>query len=116
MTPQFYMLLWLFYLLAVAVAFVCAWRVSRSWPFPLKAFGRIALAVIFLTPTPQVAEGGWLAPAFISMIFDQMQGAPGGWFRAGIYLVISAALGILVYGGMLVRWFLHRRPDSVDRD
>ena len=73
MTPQFYILLWLFYLLFVAVAFFFAWRVSRSWPFPLKAFGRIALAVIFLTPTPQVAEGVGVA----DLTTGQFKSGPG---------------------------------------
>lgn len=116
MSPLYYIALWFFYLLAVVLAFAGAWRVSRSWPYPLKLFGRIALVVIFLTPAPQIAGGGGLAPAFVSLIFDELQNLNGGWFRAGIYLVISGAFGILLYLILMARWVMLARRNSMNRD
>lgn len=116
MSALYYMTLWLFYLLAVVLVFAGAWRVSRSWPYPLKAFGRIALVVIFLTPAPQIAGADGLAPAFVSVAFDALQGLDGGWFRAGIYLVISGAFGTLIYLVLLGRWIISTRKDSMKRD
>lgn len=116
MSPIYYLIIWFLYLLAVLLAFAGAWRVSRSWPYPLKAFGRIALVVIFLTPAPQIGGENGLAPAFVSVIFDQLQGLNDGWFRAGIYLVISAAFGFLLYLGLLIRWVMVTRKSSMKRD
>lgn len=116
MSPLYYTILWFFYLLAVVLAFAGAWRVSRSWPYPLKTLGRIALAVIFLTPAPQIAGGSGLAPAFVSVIFDQLQGIEEGWFRAGLYLVISGACAFLLYIALLVRWVFLKRKKAEKTD
>src|SRR6056300_102559 len=116
MSPFLYLVLWSIYLITVVLVFAGAWKVSRNWPYPLKTFGRIALIVIFLTPAPQIAGAEGLAPAFVSVVFDQLQGLGGGWFRAGIYLVIAGGFGFLLYLGLLARWIILIRKNSMKRD
>ncbi len=115
MSPLLYTTLWILYLLGVVGFLLGAWRISRRWPFVLQRFGRLALLVLLLTPAPQSAGREGLAPAFIAMLFDQLQDYEGGWFRAGIYLVISGCLGLLIFLGSLA-WHYGFKVRQVNRD
>lgn len=70
---------------------------------------RIMVLVLFLTPATQSEGSNLLVPAWVALIFDQLQGIGDGWFRAGINLMAATALGICVYFVHLVFSFMQRR-------
>ena len=110
MSATYYFSLWAVYAIASLVAYRFFWEFTR-WPrvWWLGSFFRIAVLVILVTPAAQSDGSEFLAPAWITMVFDELQGLGDGWFRAGINLMAASALGLCVYFVHLIFSFIQRR-------
>ena len=110
MSATYYFSLWAVYILASLVAYKFFWEFTR-WPrvWWLGSLLRIMVLVILVTPAAQSDGSEFLAPAWITMLFDELQGLGDGWFRAGINLMAASALGFCVYLLHLVFSFIQRR-------
>lgn len=110
MSTTYYIGLWAVYILASATAYYFIWGFTR-WPrvWWLGSFFRMLILVILLTPAAQSDGSEFLAPAWITLIFDELQGIGDGWFRAGINLMAAGSLGFCIYFVHLVFSFIQRR-------
>lgn len=110
MSATYYFSLWIIYILASATAYYFFWGFTR-WPrvWWLGSLLRILVLVILVTPAAQSEGSELLAPAWITLLFDELQGIGDGWFRAGINLMAAAALGMGVYFVHLIFSFIQRR-------
>ena len=110
MSATYYFSLWAVYIIAFVVAYRFFWEFTR-WPkvWWLGSFLRILVLILFLTPATQSEGGEFLSPAWITLVFDELQGIGDGWFRAGINLMAATALGVIVYFVHLVFSLIQRR-------
>jgi hypothetical protein len=98
MSPTYYYGLWIVYTLGSLVAYRILWDFTR-WPkvWWLGSFVRIMAVVVIVTPAAQAEGSAYLAPAWITMAFDELQRLGDGWLRAGVNLMAASAIGFLVY-------------------
>lgn len=110
MSANYYFALWAVYIVASMVAYKFFWEFTR-WPrvWWLGSFLRIMVLVLLVTPAAQSEGSDFLAPAWITMVFDELQGLGDGWFRAGINLMAAGALGVSAYFVHLVFSLIQRR-------
>jgi hypothetical protein len=110
MSTTYYFSLWAIYIVAFLVAYKFFWEFTR-WPrvWWLGSFLRIMVLIFFMTPAAQSEGGEFLAPAWITLVFDELQGVEDGWFRAGINLMAASSLGFFAYFVHLVFSFIQRR-------
>ena len=110
MSPTYYYGLWFVYALGSFLAYAVFWNWTR-WPkvWWLGSFFRIVVFALLVTPAAQSEGSLYLAPAWVTMIFDELQHIGSGWLRAGINLMAAFAIAIFVYFVHLVFSFIQRR-------
>ncbi len=110
MSATYYYILWSVYAAGLVVALYFLWQWTR-WPrvWWLGSLVRLLALALLVTPAEQAAGSGLYAPAWIVMLFDELQRIGDGWFRAGINLMAATALALLVYFVHLIFSFFHRR-------
>jgi hypothetical protein len=110
MSATYYFSLWAVYILASATAYYFFWEFTR-WPrvWWLGSFLRIFVLVILVTPAAQSEGSEFLAPAWITLVFDELQGIGDGWFRAGVNLMAASAIAMVLYFVHLIFSFIQRR-------
>lgn len=110
MSGSTYMILWAVYGVGILIALYFLWQWTR-WPrvWWLGALVRIMALVVLLTPAQQAENSEFYAPAWITMVFDELQHLGDGWFRAGINLMAATLAGLIVYFVVLVFSFIQRR-------
>lgn len=110
MSPAYYYGLWIVYALGSLVAYRMLWDFTR-WPkvWWLGSFVRIMAVVVIVTPAAQAEGSAFLAPAWITMAFDELQRLGDGWLRAGVNLMAATVLGLLVYFVHIIYSLIQRR-------
>ena len=110
MTPTYYYTLWIVYALGCVAAYGVFWNFTR-WPkaWWLGAFFRILVFAILVTPAAQSEDSPYMVPAWIAVVFDELQRIGDGWLRAGINLMAAIALALAIYFVYLIFSLIQRR-------
>ncbi|MDD7804953.1 MAG: hypothetical protein PUP46_05220 [Endozoicomonas sp. (ex Botrylloides leachii)] len=90
MTSTQYILGWAIYLVGATGCIFSLWLIAQSWPTRLKRVLCFGLATLLYVPWWTTPEQHWLAPAFLTAIYDSLGQGPEAMKRAG--MIVAAAL------------------------
>ncbi len=102
------------YLCGVLLLLPMLWSVTRFWPWaPLRAFFRILVLAVLLTPIYPYSDKPYLAPAWAAAAFEYVnpitdEGALRGLLPIGFCFAVAYVLYLIIW----LLWRRWRRPST----
>ena len=106
MSDHEYFLAWIYYSVAALLFFIIACHLMRNWWVEVKQLARPLLAALLFTPWYSDLQHGLLAPAWLSCVADLLLEREGGFWRAGLPLLVSLCV-VTAFSTLWawLRWF-----------
>lgn len=114
MTEQEYLWAWLAYICGALIFYAWVFYETRGTKWAeFKQIIRIIIAIGLAVPWYTDAQHGFLSPAWLTSVADALLKGPEAFWRAGLPLVLSLVIAIIVsciY--QLFRWYRQRSVNS----
>ncbi|WP_330925311.1 hypothetical protein [Candidatus Sororendozoicomonas aggregata] len=96
MTSTQYLLGWLVYLAGATGCLFSLWLITRQLPVRIQRVLCLGATALLYTPWWTKANTSYLAPAFLTAIFDGLGQGPEAMERAGLVAVAALAASTLI--------------------
>ena len=96
MTDTQYLWGWVIYLAGALGCLLSLWLLIRNWPTRAKRSLMMTTAVLLLMPGTAQPEQTFLAPAFLSSIYDALSLSMEAFWRNGLLVLVAAGIASIV--------------------